>query len=143
MAQSQPKQVAIAILSQNGQYLLQLRDPIPTIVFPGQWGLFGGHIEPDETPEIAVQRELIEEIGYRPTPLAFWGQYLDPSVVRHVFHGELAVPLTQLELQEGWDLGLLSPAQIESGMAYSTVAQRHCPIGAPHRQILLEFHRKR
>ncbi|NMG61182.1 NUDIX hydrolase, partial [Geitlerinema sp. P-1104] len=40
------KEVAIAILHQNGRYLMQLRDDIPTIVYPGQWTFFGGTVEP-------------------------------------------------------------------------------------------------
>jgi len=48
---TQPIQVAIAILHRQGQFLLQLRDNIPGIVYPGHWGLFGGHLELGETPQ--------------------------------------------------------------------------------------------
>ena len=57
-------EVAIAILYRDGKFLLQLRDDIPGIAYPGCWALFGGHIEPGEIPEIALKRELQEEIGY-------------------------------------------------------------------------------
>ena len=53
---TQPIHVAIAILHRNGQFLLQLRDNIPGIIYPGHWGLFGGHLEPGETPAVAVER---------------------------------------------------------------------------------------
>ena len=56
--------VAIAILHQDNKFLMQLRDDIPTIWYPGYWGFFGGHIELGETPEIAVGREVMEEINY-------------------------------------------------------------------------------
>ena len=56
-------QVSLAILYQEGRFLFQLRDNIPGIVHPGVWGLFGGHLEPEETPELCLKRELIEEIG--------------------------------------------------------------------------------
>ncbi|MGB8701659.1 MAG: NUDIX hydrolase, partial [Thermosynechococcaceae cyanobacterium] len=111
--------VAIAILVQSGQFLLQLRDPLPTIVFPGHWGLFGGHIEAHETPEEAVWRELVEEIGYRPPFLRFFCHDQGDNVIRHVFWGPLTVPVSALDLQEGWDCGLLTPAQIYAGAAYS------------------------
>ena len=41
--------VAIAILYQDNKFLMQLRDNIPTIAYPGYWGLFGGHLEAGET----------------------------------------------------------------------------------------------
>ncbi|NEQ86119.1 MAG: NUDIX domain-containing protein, partial [Moorea sp. SIO2I5] len=53
---SKQVQVAIAILYRQGQFLMQLRDNIPGILYPGLWGLFGGHIEPGETPIEALKR---------------------------------------------------------------------------------------
>jgi len=55
---------AIAIIYQNNKYLLQLRNNIPTIVYPRCLGLFGGHIEEGKTPEKALVREIKEEIDY-------------------------------------------------------------------------------
>lgn len=133
------KQVAIAILQQSDQYLLQLRDPIPTIVYPGQWGLFGGHIEPNETPEAAIWRELVEEIGYTPPYLSQVAIDRGVDVVRHVFYGPLTVPVETLTLQEGWDCALLTLQQIQAGAAYSAIAERTCPIGSAHQAILLRF----
>jgi 8-oxo-dGTP pyrophosphatase MutT (NUDIX family) len=132
-------QVAIAILYQGGQYLMQLRDPIPTIVHPGCWGLFGGHLEGGETPEAAIWREVQEEIGYTPSHLKLFCQDRGKGVLRHVFYGSLTVSFQSLVLQEGWDFGLLTAHQIVQGEAYSTVAQQMCPIGKPHRAILLRF----
>jgi ADP-ribose pyrophosphatase YjhB (NUDIX family) len=46
-------------------YLLQLRDAAaPT--YPGRWGLFGGHVEPGESPQHALWRELREELAFTP-----------------------------------------------------------------------------
>lgn len=39
-------EVALAMLLRDGRWLMQLRDEIPTIVAPGCWGLFGGHLDP-------------------------------------------------------------------------------------------------
>jgi 8-oxo-dGTP pyrophosphatase MutT (NUDIX family) len=55
--------VAAIILGANGRVLLQLRDDKPDIFFPNMWGLFGGAVEAGETPEIALLRELNEELG--------------------------------------------------------------------------------
>ena len=135
---SQPISVTLAIIHQNGKYLMQLRDNIPTIVHPGVWGLFGGHLEPGETPEAGLKRELIEEINYHVQQLSELGCYLECNVSRHLFSCPLIVSIDELELNEGWDLGLLTPAEIEQGYGYSHKAKESKPIGEIHRKILLD-----
>ena len=56
--------VALAMLQREDQWLLQLRDDIDSIIYPGHWGLFGGHLDPGETASDAVHRELKEEIDW-------------------------------------------------------------------------------
>lgn len=131
--------VAIAILHHQNKFLLQLRDDIPGIIYPGHWGLFGGHIEPGETPDIAVKRELLEEIGYSPPILSKFDCYPDPKVVRHVYHAPLTVELNALVLSEGWDMDLLTPEQIKQGEHYSRKADQVRPLTPPTQQILLDF----
>ena len=46
-------EVALAMLHRDDRWLMQLRDEIPGIIAPGCWGLFGGHLDPGETPEQA------------------------------------------------------------------------------------------
>jgi 8-oxo-dGTP diphosphatase len=135
-----PNPVAICLLYRENKLLMQLRDNIPTILYPGLWGLFGGHIEAGETPEIAVVREIAEEIVYDlPGDFQKFGIYGDEVVHRHIFHARLTVPIEKLTLLEGWDLGLLSVEEIESGQAYSAKAGEARPIGPVHQKILLEF----
>jgi 8-oxo-dGTP diphosphatase len=139
MNNPQVRRVAIAILYQEDKFLMQLRDNIPTIKYPGQWGLFGGHIEPGETPEVAVKRELIEELSYELSSIAEFKVYADETVVRHVFQAPLLVELNQLVLGEGWDMGFLTPEDIRRGGCYSAVAGEVRPLGATHQQIMLDF----
>jgi 8-oxo-dGTP pyrophosphatase MutT (NUDIX family) len=132
-------EVAIALLIHESQFLLQLRDNIPTIVYPGHWAFFGGHIEPGETPEAGVWREIKEEINYVPPHLNLFTRWEHQNIVRHVFYGPLVVPLEQLQLNEGWDLGLWTVEDIQRGEKYSPVANQIRPLGQPHRTLLLRF----
>lgn len=139
MADEQERWVAIAILIREGQFLLQLRDNIPTIAYPGYWAFFGGHIEPGETAEEGVWRELKEEINYTPPWLKLFKQWKHENIVRNVFYGPLIVPPEKLDLGEGWDLGLWTVDEIREGHKYSSVAQQDRPLGEPHQQLLLAF----
>jgi nucleoside triphosphatase len=51
-----------AIQNAAGDYLI-CRKPMNRGVFPGQWGLPGGGIEPGEQMEAALRREIWEEVG--------------------------------------------------------------------------------
>ncbi len=132
-------QVAIAILYREDKFLMQLRDNIPTILYPGYWALFGGHIEAGETPEVAVKREVMEEIGYEAPSFTKFGNYKDEKIFRYVFYAPLMVDLHQLELNEGWDMGLLTAADINEGGCYSAKAGEVRPLGPVHQQIMLDF----
>ncbi|WP_398328366.1 NUDIX domain-containing protein [Vulcanococcus sp.] len=63
-------EVALALLQRDGRWLMPLRDEIPSIVAPGCWGLFGGHLDPGETPEHGLWRELLEEPTRAPWPVS-------------------------------------------------------------------------
>ncbi len=137
--QTTPISVAIAIIHQDGKYLMQLRDDIPTIIYPGVWAFFGGHIEPGESPEAALRRELSEEIDYSVEGLTKFCCSRAGKYVRHIYSCPLNVSVAELNLQEGWDLKLLTIAEIQQGFAYSTKAIANKPLGDIHRQIMLDF----
>lgn len=134
--------VALAILQQGDQFLMQLRDDNPNILYPGHWGFFGGHVEPGETADAGVRRELLEEIGYCPGHLVLYDRHEDTYVIRHIYCGELDVDLDQLVLGEGSDLALFTREEIERGDRYSEKIQQVRPIGEPHQRILLNFIRQ-
>lgn len=131
--------VAVAILYRENKFLMQLRDNIPNIIAPGCWALFGGHIEAGETPEIAVQREVLEEIGYELTAFSQFGIYSDQKAVRYVFQAPLLVPLNQLVLSEGWDLDLLTAEDIQQGEYFSQKAGEVRPLAILPQKIMLDF----
>ncbi len=51
------------IVVEGERFLMQHRDRIEGIIYPDHWGLFGGALDEDETPEEALRRELAEELG--------------------------------------------------------------------------------
>ena len=64
--------VAAILLTYDGRYVMQLRDDKPDIWYPGHWGCFGGAVDPGETPEQALARELTEEIELAPRALVYF-----------------------------------------------------------------------
>jgi 8-oxo-dGTP pyrophosphatase MutT (NUDIX family) len=54
--------VAAIITVEDGRYLMQLRDDIPGIFYPGHWGCFGGAVTSGESDTLALRRELAEEL---------------------------------------------------------------------------------
>lgn len=57
--------VAAILVDADGRYLLQLRDDVPHIWYPGHWGAFGGSVEAGEDELAALQRELEEELEFK------------------------------------------------------------------------------
>lgn len=64
------------IITRGDEILLAKRGAEP---FKGFWGIFGGFIEWDETPEDAVIRETKEEAGVEVTSMKLLGVYGDPK----------------------------------------------------------------
>ena len=101
---------AIALYKTTGELLLQHRtSDAPR--FPEYWMFFGGEIEKGETPEQAVKREAVEELGYELT---------HPELVKveHFFHAGSAYTVhvfieqydgRTLTLYEGQGMGWFLP----------------------------------
>ncbi|GIT53960.1 MAG: hypothetical protein Ct9H300mP16_11200 [Pseudomonadota bacterium] len=71
--------VSKALVYQQDAYLLQLRDCVPTISYPDRWSFFGGEIELGESPWQALQRELEEELEWRPHCGRFLYEWINPE----------------------------------------------------------------
>lgn len=54
---------AVILQDPQGRYLLQDRDDMPGIFYPGHLGLFGGAREGDESWAECAVREIAEELG--------------------------------------------------------------------------------
>jgi 8-oxo-dGTP pyrophosphatase MutT (NUDIX family) len=64
--------VAALIILDDGRYLLQQRDDIPAIWYPGHWGCFGGAVEAGEALADALRRELSEELELTPRTVDYF-----------------------------------------------------------------------
>lgn len=129
-------EVALAMLHRDGRWLMQLRDDIPTIVAPGCWGLFGGHLDPGETPEQALRRELLEEISWQPETVAPVMVHAIHRRTAHVFRAELTVPLEQLRLLEGQDMALVSPEELLAGSIWTSRLGGHRPLADGLQEVM-------
>lgn len=112
------KKIAAAILTNPaGDLLLYLRDNKPTIPFPHHWDLFGGHVEPGETVEEALRRELREELGIELADYRFFRKYEVRSGDaypndKYVFHATIPYRQEELTLYEGERLQYFRPAEV-------------------------------
>jgi len=110
MTLPQHREVAAALIIDNhGRFLLQQRDNVPGILFPGKIGLFGGHREGDETFLECVVREVHEELSFfiPPERFAHLASYrgVDPYIAGGTLWRELYVtrdvPVEPLRVTEG------------------------------------------
>jgi len=127
-------EVSLAMVEKEGQWLLQLRDDLDWIVAPGCWGLFGGHLEPGESPEEALRRELLEEISWRVEAVHYRFTHRNSQRVLHFFYATLLDPLESLCLREGLDVALAAPEVMRRGLIWSPALQEYRPL-APSLQL--------
>ena len=101
------KNVAHAILTAEGNYVLQLRDENPDISEPGVWSLFGGGIEPAESKEEAIIREVQEElcITLQDFKLLCDFEYFEKTaehhIYFHIFQSDISAQWEKCRLLEG------------------------------------------
>lgn len=125
------KKVATAIIKcNNNLFLLQLRDSLPQISFPGHWSSFGGKIEENETPNQAILRELKEEINFIPKDILPFKTFelREEKALVFCYLSKITVPLNTLYLMEGRDFDLFSSKEIRKGFLLSKKLNKLYPI---------------
>ncbi|GAA2741205.1 hypothetical protein GCM10009868_06470 [Terrabacter aerolatus] len=77
--------IAVAALVRDGHVLLVHRHPSRRW-YPDCWDLVGGHVDAGESPQQAVERECLEELGVRVLdPVPFDLTTSDPTLDVHAF----------------------------------------------------------
>lgn len=115
----QPADASVAlIVDECARYLVQLRDPTPTIYFPDHWGCFGGAREAGESAQACLQRELMEELQFDVSTLdvryfttfTFDFSFAGGGVIeRAFFEVRIASKIVeQFSLGEGREIGLFT-----------------------------------
>ncbi|HLP21710.1 MAG TPA: NUDIX domain-containing protein [Chitinophagales bacterium] len=99
-------QVATALIfDRNNKLLIYLRDEKPEIPFPGYWDLFGGRVEEGETPEVALMRELKEELDIDVNTYTLYKTFYSPGEARpntkYVYLVRVPEAAEELTLYEG------------------------------------------
>ncbi len=110
-------EIAQALLfDRDGRLLIYLRDDKPNLPFPNHWDLFGGHVEAGETPEQALCREVLEEIGVRLKTWRWFRRYecLTGDVypnTKFIYSAQIDLAAADLTLYEGQRLTGIAAAQ--------------------------------
>ena len=91
------------LFDKAGRLLIYLRDDKPGISFPNHWDLFGGIVEAGETPEQALVREVMEEIGVELETFTFFREYHSTSEaigenIKHVYYAKIDHHAADLKL---------------------------------------------
>jgi 8-oxo-dGTP diphosphatase len=128
------RRIATIILrNRANEFLLYLRDDEPEIPFPNHWDLFGGHVEPGESVEEALARELREELDLEVDGIEFFRTYecregdAFPNV-KYVYGAQIDRSCDQLVLREGQRLAYFKASEIPG-----------LPIANILKQVLLDF----
>jgi 8-oxo-dGTP pyrophosphatase MutT (NUDIX family) len=112
--------VAAIIVVEDGRYLMQRRDDIPAIFYPGHWGCFGGAVGAGEDKETALRRELEEELEWKSgvgdefVNLDFdLSQFGQKRCYRSYYQITFAEDeVSRLVLHEGAEMRLISPSEL-------------------------------
>ena len=92
---------SLLIVNDADQILLFLRDDTPKIPYPNMWDIPGGHVEPNETPEQCIVREMKEEMGLDiPVPDLFRVTEF-PDRTEYTFWRRMNLNINEIHLTEG------------------------------------------
>jgi len=112
--------VSAVIFTEDGRYLFQLRDDKLGLPLRNHWAFFGGEVDPGETQDQAVLREIKEELTYLPNNCLWFHEavYILPrhhkKIMRKAYYSIKIEPndIDSMIQCEGADMSLMSVAEI-------------------------------
>lgn len=114
MMSDNPLRVTAALLVHNQKILIAQRNN--TGRFANKWEFPGGKIDPGETPQEGLQRELEEELGLMATIGDVFSETLycheQGEIRQYTYWVSPASPLTDLRLSEHQAIAWVEPAEL-------------------------------
>lgn len=103
----------IIFINSNNEILLLLRDDVPNILFPNKWDIPGGRIEEGETPDVAIRREIKEELGLEGlNEIKLFKIYKTENLTDFIFWKRLDLNTDEIILNEGQKIQYFSLDEI-------------------------------
>ena len=113
------KGCSILFLNCKNQILLFLRDNIPEIPYPNMWDVLGGHVDPDETPEECIVREMQEEIGMDLEEFNLFSEVEFADRIEYTYWKKADLNINEINLMEGQKLKWFTREEVrETPLAY-------------------------
>ena len=92
---------SIIFVNDKQQVLLFLRDDKPDIPYPNMWDVPGGHVEPDETPEECIVREMKEEMNLDLKDFQLFCKKEFDDRIEYTFWKKQNLEIDKINLMEG------------------------------------------
>lgn len=118
------KKCALAIIKYKNKFLLQLRDNKNHIRDPNMWGLFGGSINKNEKPMIALKRELVEELNHNFISIKKFTKIFYKKDKMECYIYFINTNNKKFDLKEGQDYNFFLLNDILLGSIYSKITKK-------------------
>ncbi|NQT65869.1 MAG: NUDIX domain-containing protein [FCB group bacterium] len=92
---------SIIFVNDQNQILLFLRDDKAGLPYRNMWDVPGGHVEPDETPEQCIIREMIEEMNIDLQDFQLLCQKEFDDRIEYTYWKKANLIISEINLMEG------------------------------------------